>query len=128
MRRLLGVLAGLALLTGCVSASGVMKGFVGQPIQKAMVKYGPPTNAFDMPDGTRAFQWVMTDTYNAPAYATNTGSVQGYGNAAYWQQNTTIVGGGPVTSKCPYTLYANWSDAGNAWMISSYEKPSFMCE
>jgi len=119
------VILGLAL-SGC--ASSIMQGYVGQPVQQAMVDYGPPSTAFDMGDGRRAFQWAMESTGKTPTYVQNSGNVQGYGNSAWWTQNTTITGGQTVTSKCNYTLYGRWSDASNAWLIEGFEKPKFLCE
>lgn len=125
MKRILAIAAAVAL-TGC--ASQIMSGFVGQPLQQAMVKYGPPSNAFDMPDGRRAFQWAMSSTYVTPTYSTTTGNAYGYGNSVNWQTNTQITGGVPITSKCAYTLYGRWSDGANAWIVEGFEKPSFACE
>lgn len=116
----------LVMLSGC--ASNIMKGYVGKPLQTAMVQYGPPTTAFDMPDGRRAFQWVMSSTFIMPTTQTTTGTITPMGNSAMWTQNTQIYGGGPVTSKCAYTLIAQWSEASHAWMVESYAKPSLACE
>lgn len=44
-------------LTSC--ATNIMEGFVGQPLQAGIARYGPPEVVFDMPDGRRAFQWRM---------------------------------------------------------------------
>lgn len=119
-------IAGAVLLSGC--ASSVMGGFVGQPVQQAMVKYGTPSNAFDMGDGRRAFQWVMQSTYVTPTVATNTGNAFGYGNSVSWTQNTTITGGQPITSKCAYTLYGRWSETAKSWIVEGFEKPPLLCE
>lgn len=43
------------LLAGCASTS--LKGFVGQPIEEAMMRYGPPESVIDLPDGRKAFQF-----------------------------------------------------------------------
>lgn len=123
MRVLMGAAIALSV-AGC--ASSVMNGFVGQPVQQVMVKYGPPTNAFDMGDGRRAFQWSMKSSYTAPTSARTTGQAMPVGNAVWWTQNTTISGGGTSTGECLYTLYGRWS--GSAWRIEAYEKPKFLCE
>jgi len=125
MRKFVALL-GLLLLPAC--ASQIMQGYVGKPIQAAMVDYGPPLNAFDMGDGRRAFQWVMNQTYVMPTSVTNYGTATGYGNVATWTQNTVITGGQPINSRCAYTLYGRWSDSANAWMIEGYEKPRWECE
>lgn len=115
--------AGL-LLVGC--ASSIMDGFVGQPVQQAMVKYGPPANAFDMGDGRRAFQWSMTSTGQMPTYVSNSGTATPVGNSVWWTQNTQISGGGTTTRECLYTLYGRWN--GSAWVIEGFEKPRLLCE
>ena len=51
----------LSTLIGC--ASEIMKGYVGRPVQDVMLDYGAPTNAFDMGDGRRAFQWIIHSSY-----------------------------------------------------------------
>ncbi len=111
-------------LAGC--ASNIMQGYVGKPIQAAMVDYGPPVNAFDMGDGRRAFQWSMTSTSTAPTFVSNSGSATPVGNSVWWTQNTQISGGGTTTRECLYTLYGRWS--GSAWVIEDFEKPRLLCE
>lgn len=120
----IAVTAAALMVSGC--ASSIMNGFVGQPIQQAMVKYGSPSNAFDMGDGRRAFQWTMRRNYTAPTLVSNRGSAYPIGNNVWWTQNTTITGGQTSTSECNYTMYGRWN--GSAWMIEGFEKPRFMCE
>ena len=124
MRKLVCVAA--FAVTAC--ASSIMGGFVGEPVQSAMVKYGPPQNAFDMGGGRRAFQWVMGSSYTTPVNVQNRGNVSAYGNQAWWTQNTTITGGQTINSKCLYTMYGRWSASANAWILEGYEKPRFLCE
>lgn len=122
---ILAAITSLAL-TGC--ASQIMNGFVGKPLQEVMVRYGPPANAFDMGDGRRAFQWVMTSTYVTPTTAYTTGTAYGHGNSVSWTQNTRIVGGQPISNQCAYTMFGRWSDSANSWMMEGYQKPNIMCE
>jgi len=127
MRNLLlaGLMAALAL-GGC--ASSIMQGYVGKSLQEAMIDYGPPANAFDMPDGSRAFQWVMSSTYVMPTTVTNSGTVTPVGNQALWSQRTQISGGQAITSACAYTMIARWDEAQNAWIFTEYRRPRMMCE
>lgn len=119
--------AALAVLSaGC--ASTIMKGYIGQPLQAAMVDYGPPANAFDMGDGRRAFQWSKRSTSTMPTYVTNSGAATPVGNAVWWTQNTQIMGGGTVTSECLYTLYTRWDDTAKSWRVEGFEKPRYACE
>lgn len=122
----IALIAGALALTGC--ASNIMKNYIGQPLQSAMVDYGPPTNAFDMPDGTRAFQWSMESTRVTPTTATTTGTAYGYGNVVNWTQRTAITGGVPITSRCNYTMFARWDDTVQTWMMTSFKKPRLDCE
>lgn len=125
MRALIMAMLALAL-NGC--AEQIMKGYVGRPLQAAMVDYGPPSNAFDMGDGRRAFQWEMTNSYTAPTFVQNRGNVTPIGNSVWWTQNTQIIGGGTSTSKCLYTLYARWDQAANVWRVEGIEKPRLECQ
>ena len=118
----------LSILTLSACASSIMEGFVGQPVQSAMVKYGPPQNAFDMGDGRRAFQWEMTSSYTTPINVQNSGNVTAVGNTAWWTQNTQITGGQTVSGKCLYTMYGRWSDDSKSWILEGFEKPRLMCE
>ena len=116
----------LLTLSGC--AGSIMNGFVGQPLQQVMVKYGPPANAFDMGDGRRAFQWAISKTFVTPTNASTTGNAYGYGNSVTWTQNTQISGGVPITNSCMYTMYGRWNENTNTWIMAGYEKPKLMCQ
>ena len=67
------ILAGLlaVVLSVGACASAIMQSYMGKPLQVVMLDYGPPANAFDMPDGSRAFQWVITSTYTTPMTVTS---------------------------------------------------------
>jgi hypothetical protein len=125
MKRLI-LIAGLSALAGC--ASDIMKGFVGQPIQTVMLRYGPPAGAFDMPDGTRAFQWAMTRSGMLPTNVQQSGSVVMVGQNAYWMSNAQITGGQTITSECLYTMTGRWDEATKTWMVTGFQKPGFTCE
>lgn len=115
-------------LTGCVSSTATMRSFVGQPLQMAMIKHGPPSNAFDMPDGTRAFQWVIGRTYTPPITATQSGNAYAIGNSVNWYQRTQITGGQPIQSECAYTMFARWDESMKAWIFTGFQRPRFLCE
>ncbi len=140
------ILSILLFISGC--ASKIMEGYIGKDVRMAVIDYGSPANAFDLGDGTRVFQWVMHKSYTTPTYvsstgtATTTGSMYGnsygYGNtrrynanynATTWlNTNTVISGGQTIHSKCIYTIFAKWSQSRKSWIITSYKKPSLMCE
>jgi hypothetical protein len=93
-----------------------------------MVDYGVPVNAFDMGDGRRAFQWVMTSSTTMPTHATTSGSVTTTGNMAWVNSNTRITGGQTITSTCTYTMFATWDESRQGWMVVDFRKPNLMCE
>ena len=101
-----------------------MQGYVGKPLQEVMLDYGPPVNAFDMPDGTRAFQWSMSSTYVTPTTVTSTTMPAGN----IWMTNTQISGGQPITSSCVYTMFARWNDEQGAWVFTDFRRPSALCQ
>src|SRR5688572_24647351 len=78
------------ILAGC--ASSIMNGYMGKSLQEAMLDYGPPSNAFDMPDGSRAFQWVMNSSGSTATMASTTGTVADRGSPGAWSSNTQIGG------------------------------------
>ena len=80
-----------------------------------MVDHGPPSNAFDMPDGRRAFQWTEETTHNS-------------GSATWVNSNTQIYGGQTETSECFFTFFGVWEENQNAWIITDFNKPDFLCE
>ena len=124
MRKL--IIAAALMLSGC--ATGIMEGFVGQPLQAGIARYGPPDLVFDMPDGRRAFQWRMESDMTMPV--TTSGQMNIYappGAFATVNHQSTTYGGNTVTQVCRYTMYARWVDASNAWIFESFEKPSMMC-
>lgn len=120
------VIALALIVSGC--ASSIMQGYVGQTLQEAMLDYGPPANAFDMPDGSRAFQWSMSSTFVTPTTVRQTGSVTpGFGSVD-WSSRTTIQGGQPITGTCLYTMLARWDEGRIAWVFFDYRRPNMMCE
>jgi hypothetical protein len=113
------VIAALSL-AGC--ATEVMKGFVGHDVTDVIVKYGPPANAFDLPDGRRAFQWRQDSTYFSPGTTTYNGTT--YGNHTTGTAVTTGAYAG--VSTCYYTLYAQ-PGPNNRWTVVGFEQPTFEC-
>lgn len=125
-KSLITLLTLVLALGGC--ASTIMKNYVGQPLQVAMIDHGPPVNAFDMPDGTRAFQWVKSRSYVMPVSSYQSGNASVIGNSVWWTQRTQISGGQPIHSECAYTMFAEWDEAQNAWIFTGFKKPKWDCE
>jgi len=130
------------LINGC--ASKIMESYVGKDIRMAMIDYGPPANAFDLGNGTRAFQWVKNSSYTTPTYISSNSYGSGYGNiygnnygsnfnanyntSAWVTTNTVISGGRTIDSTCVYTIFSKWNSNRKAWIITGYKKPSLACE
>jgi hypothetical protein len=120
----------LLLFTACLAgcASQIMQSYVGKDVREVMLDYGAPSNAFDMGEGRRAFQWVIRSSYAVPATATTTGSVNTVGSTSWVNSDTTISGGQTINSKCLYTMFARWSDGTKGWVVTDFKKPNLMCE
>jgi hypothetical protein len=102
-----------------------MKQYVGRDIREVMLDSGPPISAFDMPDGTRAFQFRWGGgTYVVPQTTNMTGSVTSVGNSAWFQSQSISSGGGVVSSEgCVITYFARWNDERKGWTVVSYRVP-----
>jgi hypothetical protein len=89
-----------------------------------MLDYGRPSAVFDLPDGTRAFQWTVTSSGTIPMTDTSTSNVYGYGGwASVTTTNTTY---SPYSQTCLYTLIGKQN--GKDWIVTSFRKPTFFCE
>lgn len=124
--RLLILIAAIYFLNGC--ASQIMQSYIGKDLREVMLDHGSPTNAFDMGDGRRAFQWAKESSYTTPVTANTNGSVTSVGQSAWVNSNTTISGGQTVTSSCIYTLFATWNEATEGWEVVGFNKPDWTCE
>lgn len=131
--RTVAFLVGLAALALSGCATSVMEGFIGQPVQAAVARYGPPEVVFDMPDGRRAFQWRMESQSVMPTHTYGTATTNLYAPpgafaSARTNYNQTTTGGQVVNQVCRYTMYSRWDAAANAWVFESFEKPSLFCQ
>jgi hypothetical protein len=143
----ISILVGITFfVNGC--ASKIMESYIGRDVRTVVLDYGPPENAVDMGDGTRAFQWVKRTSYKLPTYVNTTSSAQTYGSgygrsygyrnnryyngnyhASTWMNsNTVITGGNVIHSKCIYTLFAKWDKERKGWIITGFKHPSLDCE
>lgn len=121
MKRL--ALALILIVSGC--AEQVMSGFVGKDISAVVAQYGPPANAYDMPDGRRAFQWRIDKALVMPTTTTYQGYGNSYGYGTSLTGTATTTGGYMGSRACFYTLYATGS--GNRWTVAAYEPPRMGC-
>jgi len=124
----------ILILNNC--ASKIMQSYVGKDIRMAVLDYGPPSNAFDLGNGIRAFQWIQNKSYTTPTYISSNSYLNGYGNnfnntysrSAWINTNTVISGGQTINSSCVYTLLTKWDKNRKAWIITGYKQPNLMCE
>lgn len=121
------IAAVLALgLSGCATA--IMEGYIGKPVQQAMIDRGPPDMVMDLPDGRRAFQWVINSSYTTPRQTYGQANIYAppgaYANVNY---NQMTFGGQTITSSCRYTMYASWDEAQRTWVFVGFEKPRLDC-
>jgi hypothetical protein len=113
----MAILAAMMTLSACASTQ--MQGFVGKPIEEAYMRYGPPENVFDLPDGRRAFQFRWGGgTTVVPGYSTT--NVATYGDTA---QATTVGSPGAVINSpgCLVTLIGH--PVGTSFVVDEYRIP-----
>ncbi len=137
MKKLLVVLF-VCVLSAC--ASQIMQSYIGQPVQAIMLDYGAPSNAFDMPDKTRVFQWSMSTSYITPINVHTTGNVNTlgsgtaignsfHGSANSWMNsNTQITGGQTYNNNCVYSMFTKWNEKDKTWYVTGFKAPKLMCE
>jgi hypothetical protein len=105
-------------LMGCVSQE--MAGYMGKDITEVMMIQGRPVSEFDLPDGTRAFQYYWGGgTVAIPSTTTTTFSV--YGNQAI--ANTQGTPGGIVHSQGCLITYIGTPNDKRSWTITDYRYP-----
>jgi hypothetical protein len=123
MKSLLTVFSIALVVVG--GASTHMQQSLGKDIREVVLDSGPPSNACDMPDSTRAFQFRWGGgTSVVPQTTTTTGSVMAVGNSAWFQSPSITAGGGVVTSEgCVITSITTWDPQRQAWIVSSYRIP-----
>ena len=123
MKRASVVFLGIIALIACASTH--MKQYVGKDIREVLLDSGPPNYAFDMPDGTRAFQFRWGGgTYVVPQSTTTTGTVTAVGDSAWYQSHSITTGGGVVTSEgCILTYITEWDEKRHGWIVIDYRYP-----
>ena len=114
------------VLAGC--ASQILKSYIGKDVREAVLDYGPASNALDLGENKRAFQWVIGRSVTVPLTATTTGQVTSSGNTSWLNSNTTLTGGQTINSECLYTLIASWNETTQSWIVTEFRKPKFSCE
>lgn len=108
------------LLAGCVSTQ--MRGFVGQDITEAFMRYGQPENVIDLPNGQRAFQFRQGEgAMLVPGRSRS--EVAAWGNTATVNTVST-----PATAiyrdGCLLTFIA--APSGGSWTVTDIRPPKEM--
>ena len=117
MKQLGAIIAGSLILAGCVSTE--MRALVGQPIQEAQIRYGPPVQVVDMPDGGRAYGFHYGGGAAVlPSSSRTTAFVNGPVISA---QTQTMPGGVVELPGCTITFMAR--QHGPAWVIEDIRVP-----
>jgi len=109
------------LIASC--ASQIMGKYVGQDVRDVAITYGPPSNAFDLGDGRRVFQWISTTSMTTPGTAQTTATVTIIGNTEWLNSNTTITSPQTITQKDVCSYIATWDEAQSAWIVSEVRIP-----
>jgi hypothetical protein len=119
------ILISAVVLFASACASTHMKQFIGKDARYIAVQDGPPAYVFDLPDGTRAFQYYWGGgTYQLPKTTTTNGQVQLVGNAAYYSEQQLETGGGIVSSAgCLVTYIAKWNPDAKGWIVRQISYP-----
>ena len=102
-----------------------MKQYMGKDIREVVLDSGPPMNAMDMGDGTRAFQFRWGGgPVVIPQTTTTTGSVTSVGNASWFNARSITSPGGVVTTEgCIITYLSKWDASRDTWIVSGYRYP-----
>lgn len=131
----LSLIAIAVLISGCVSAADKMKSYVGRDVRFVELTYGPPSNVIDMGNGVRAFQWTRVSTYTRPASIRTTtttdvdrkrreGAAETHGEKTTETQYSDAQ---TEVSRCIYSFITQYRKADRAWIVVSYEEPTFGC-
>lgn len=107
----------LAALSGCASTE--MRPYVGKPIEEAFISYGRPENVFDLPGGTRAFQFRWGGGQGViPGQAITTVTTTGSLTTARTAGTPPIIYDAPG---CLITFIAR--DSGAGYIVEEYRVP-----
>ena len=89
------------------------------------IEDGPLVNAFDLPEGKRAFRFRWGGgTYVVPKTTTTTGQVQLVGSTAFYSEQKLEAGGAVVNDPgCLITYIAKWDATKQGWIVSEIAYP-----
>jgi hypothetical protein len=117
-------------VSGCATKHDKLQAYVGKDINEAVTALGHPTVAFDMQEGHRDFQWVITKS-TLPSYIISTGALndpaQQFDPAIKTRTITPMFDGKVIASDCVYTLLTHWFEDKKSWIVFGYQIPTSGC-
>lgn len=117
-------------VSSCATKHDKLQAYVGKDINEAVAALGHPRVTFDMEEGRRDFQWVITSS-TLPSYTISTGALtdhsQQFDPATKTRTITPIFDGKVIASDCVYTLLTHWDEDKKSWIVSGYQKPTSGC-
>ncbi len=109
MRKFIVYALTFSALAACSSTDKKISNFYGKPIQYIMLERGEPDQIINMPHNAKAFQWKQKPD-----------------NVA-----STVIGdrviGVDMTDECKYTVFAEWDELQDAYIIYDHEDVKFGC-
>ena len=109
LRILIGGMAALSALYSCSSTDKKLEKFYGKPIQYIMLERGEPNQIINMPHNGKAFQWDQKPD-----------------NVA-----SNVIGdrliGVDMSDECRYTVFTEWDELQDAYIIYDHEEVKFGC-
>ena len=117
-------------VSGCAVKHDKLQTYVGEDIQEVVAVYGQPNVAFDMGEGRRDFQWVITSS-TLPSYPISSGALtdpaKQYVPDIKNETITPMFNGLIVKSECLYTMVTYWNEDAKSWMVTDYHQPTTGC-
>ena len=117
-------------VSGCATKHDKLQAYVGEDIQEVVAVYGDPYVAFDMEEGRRDFQWVITSSA-LPSYPISSGALtdpaKQYVPDIKNETITPMFNGLAVKSECLYTMMTYWNEDAKSWMVTDYHQPTTGC-
>ncbi len=103
-----------------------MKRFVGKDTRYIDIDGDAPVNAFDLPDGRRAFQYLWDGGTCVVPHTTRTrGRVQLVGNTAYHTKQKLLPGDCVLENPGRVITYiAEWNGAKTGWFVVAISNPT----
>jgi hypothetical protein len=104
------------VLLGCASTD-IMR-FIGKDARRVQIQNGPPLNVYDLPDGTRAFQysWAMGTPRVPEATAQDLETL--VGDSSYYSPEKLEAGSQIVKNPgCLVTCITKWDASAKAWIV-----------